>query len=379
MLFNPYTPGAGMLPEYLAGRDKLIEEAKFSIDSLLKGYPQRPIIYYGLRGVGKTVLLTYLDEFAKNKNLITFNLEVKENISFIDELIIQINKKILRLSTTEKIKKLIDELRQTIMNFTLTYNIGDSSISFEHKNLSKAILQDNILELILSLGKIAKETSNAVILFLDEIQYANRDELEALITAQHRVNQLKLPVTIIGAGLPRILVTMTESKTYAERMFLFQQIDSLKYEDAVKAVVKPAKSFNITYTKEALDEIYNITDGYPYFIQLLCYLTTRSYKDIDLEKIKISQKIFLEEIDKSFFRVRFDKSTKKEKEFMFAMSECGKLPCTMANVSAILNKPLKNISPVRSSLIKKNLIYPTRYGEIDFTVPQFKEFLKRIK
>ena len=80
-----------------------------------------------------------------------------------------------------------------------------------------------------------------------------------------------------------------------------------------------------------------------------------------------------------FKKVRFDKCTSKEKEFMFAMANCGELPCTVANVAHILNKDLKSISPIRARLINKGLIYATRYGEIDFTIPKFDEFLKRMK
>jgi UPF0288 family protein (methanogenesis marker protein 3) len=88
--------------------------------------------------------------------------------------------------------------------------------------------------------------------------------------------------------------------------------------------------------------------------------------------------VFFKELDKSFFKVRFDKCTPKEKEFMFAMVNCGELPCTVANVAHILNKDLKSISPIRARLINKGLICATRCGEIDFTVPKFDEFLKRI-
>lgn len=378
MLINPYTPGAGMLPEYLAGRDKIIDEAKASIDSLILGYPRRPIIYYGLRGVGKTVLLTYLKNYADSKQVITFSFEIKEKDSFIKDLIAYTNQVIISLSKIEQIKHLFDSVKQSLMNLSLTYSVGEESISIE-KKISMGTFEHNFVDLMINLGKLAREAKRTIVIFLDEIQYAKQDELEALITAQHKINQEKLPITIIGAGLPRVLVTMSESKTYAERMFLFQPIDSLKYEDAVKAIVNPGKAFNIKYTEEALEEIYNITGGYPFFIQLFCYLISEKFQDITLDIVKENKKVFLEELDKSFFKVRFNKCTKKEQEFMFAMSDCDKLPCTMANVANILGKPLKNISPVRGSLIRKNIIYPTRYGEIDFTVPQFKEFLQRIK
>lgn len=377
---NPYTPGAGVMPGYLAGRDEVIQEGKDSIYSLMHGYPRQPIIYYGLRGVGKTVLLTALKEYAIKEGVLTFHFEIQEKVSLINDIILSANQTLSKISKVEKIKNIFEVAKNSLQSFTLTYTTGENSVSVEmNKKLGEMMLQSNLVELLLNLGRLAKESKNIIIYFIDEIQYAKQNELEALITAQHRINQERLPITIIGAGLPKILVNVTESKTYAERMFAFVEISSLDYEDAKNAIVNPGKPFNITYTEEALKEIYKITEGYPYFIQQFCYIISKKYKNIDLDIVNEMKTFFFKELDKSFFKVRFDKCTPKEREFIFAMVSCGELPCTVANVAQILNKDLKSISPIRARLINKGLIYATRYGEIDFTVPKFDEFLKRIK
>ena len=379
-IINPYTPGAGVMPGYLAGRDDIIQDGKDSIYSLMNGYPRQPIIYYGLRGVGKTVLLTALKEYAIKEGVLAFHFEIQEKVSLINDIILSANQTLAKISKVEKIKNIFEVAKNSLQSFTLTYTTGENSISVEmNKKLSEMMLQSNLVELLLNLGRLAKESKNTIIYFIDEIQYAKQNELEALITAQHRINQERLPITIIAAGLPKILVNMTESKTYAERMFAFVEISSLEYKDAKNAIVNPGKPFDITYTEEALKEIYQIIEGYPYFIQQFCYLISKKYKDIDLNIVNEMKSIFFKELDKSFFKVRFDKCTPREKEFMFAMANCGELPCTVANVAHILNKDLKSISPIRARLINKGLIYATRYGEIDFTVPKFDEFLKRMK
>lgn len=379
-IINPYTPGAGVMPGYLAGRDDIIQDGKDSIYSLMNGYPRQPIIYYGLRGVGKTVLLTALKEYAIKEGVLAFHFEIQEKVSLINDIILSANQTLTKISKVEKIKNIFEVAKNSLQSFTLTYTTGENSISVEmNKKLSEMMLQSNLVELLLNLGRLAKESKNTIVYFIDEIQYAKQNELEALITAQHRINQERLPITIIAAGLPKILVNMTESKTYAERMFAFVEISSLEYKDAKNAIVNPGKPFDITYTEKALKEIYQITEGYPYFIQQFCYLISKKYKDIDLNIVNEMKSIFFKELDKSFFKVRFDKCTPREKEFMFAMVNCGELPCTVANVAHILNKDLKSISPIRARLINKGLIYATRYGEIDFTVPKFDEFLKRMK
>lgn len=373
---NPYTP----MTEYLAGRDEVIQEGKDSIYSLMHGYPRQPIIYYGLRGVGKTVLLTALREYAIKEGVLTFHFEIQKKVSLINDIILSANQTLSKISKVEKIKNIFEAAKNSLQSFTLTYTTRENSISVEmNKKLSEMMLQSNLVELLLNLGRLAKESKNTIIYFIDEIQYAKQNELEALITAQHRINQERLPITIIAAGLPKILVNMTESKTYAERMFAFVEISSLEYKDAKNAIVNPGKPFDITYTEEALKEIYKMTEGYPYFIQQFCYLISKKYKEIDLNIVNEMKSVFFKELDKSFFKVRFDKCTPKEKEFMFAMVSCGELPCTVANVAHIMNKELKSISPIRARLINKGLIYVTRHGEIDFTVPKFGEFLKRIK
>ena len=373
---NPYTP----MTEYLAGRDEVIQEGKDSIYSLMHGYPRQPIIYYGLRGVGKTVLLTALREYAIKEGVLTFHFEIQEKVSLINDIILSASQTLSKISKVEKIKNIFEAAKNSLQSFTLTYTTRENSISVEmNKKLSEMMLQSNLVELLLNLGRLAKESKNTIIYFIDEIQYAKQNELEALITAQHRINQERLPITIIAAGLPKILVNMTESKTYAERMFAFVEISSLEYKDAKNAIVNPGKPFDITYTEEALKEIYRITEGYPYFIQQFCHIISKKYKEIDLNIVNEMKSIFFKELDKSFFKVRFDKCTPKEKEFMFAMVSCGELPCTVANVAHIMNKELKSISPIRARLINKGLIYAARHGEIDFTVPKFDEFLKRIK
>ena len=246
---NPYTP----MTEYLAGRDEVIQEGKDSIYSLMHGYPRQPIIYYGLRGVGKTVLLTALREYAIKEGVLTFHFEIQEKVSLINDIILSASQTLSKISKVEKIKNIFEAAKNSLQNFTLTYTTGENSISVEmNKKLSEMMLQSNLVELLLNLGRLAKESKNTIIYFIDEIQYAKQNELEALITAQHRINQERLPITIIAAGLPKILVNMTESKTYAERMFAFVEISSLEYKDAKNAIVNPGKPFDITYTEESI-------------------------------------------------------------------------------------------------------------------------------
>lgn len=383
MRLNPYTPGAGVMPGYLSGREKVIKEAQNSIFHLINGYPQRPVIYYGLRGVGKTVLLNKIEEYAFLSDILYCHIEVKEKTDLILEIINESNIFLKELSNLEKLKLMINKLKEAIDNLSITYTDGDNSLTINaNKDFKNVVLSNNITKLFTTLGMLAKESGRAIIFFIDEIQYAKKEQLEALITALHRINQLRLPVTIFGAGLNKILSMLTVSKTYAERMFEFREITSLSYEETKEAILKPIEKVNLTFDEKALEEIYKITEGYPYFVQELCKTildSVETKENITSEDVKNNISVFNSVLDTGFFKTRISKCTDKELEFLFAMNECGELPCTISNVATILKKRVSSISPIRANLINKGIIYSNKFGEIDFTVPQFDKFLKRLK
>ena len=181
MKLNPYTPGAGVMPGYLSGREKVIEEAKTNIFHLINGYPQRPIIYYGLRGVGKTVLLNKIEEYAFLSDILYCHIEVKEKTDLILELINESNIFLQELSNIEKIKSMLNKLKEAIDNLSITYTGGDNSLTINaNKEFKNVVLSNNITKLFTTLGMLAKESNKAVIFFIDEIQYTKKEQLEAL-------------------------------------------------------------------------------------------------------------------------------------------------------------------------------------------------------
>src|SRR3954454_5276100 len=111
-----------------------------------------------------------------------------------------------------------------------------------------------------------RATAGVVLLF-DEVQFLSRTQLEALIEALHKMVQRKLPITMVGAGLPQIAELSGDAKSYAERLFKIPAIDTLPPGDAKAALTRPAHEEGVKFTTEALDEAVAITGGYPYFVQ----------------------------------------------------------------------------------------------------------------
>ncbi|MEN6412913.1 MAG: AAA family ATPase [Veillonellales bacterium] len=387
MIINPYTPGAGLVPNYLAGRDDTIAEATEVIAYVAHGYPARSIVYYGLRGVGKTVLLNKIEDIADDNDVLYEHIEVSEHSSFKIAISLHIQKLIKQMSVKEQAKGYVQKAMGILKAFKITYSPeGEVSIGLNEDVAAAVGISDtgnfvnDLTELFVSMGTLAKNSDSSVCLFIDEMQFLKDDEFEALITALHRVNQKGLPVTLFAAGLPKIAKIAGDIKSYAERLFSFVSIDSLTQAAAKLALVEPAKKVGVTFTEKAIDEILRITEGYPYFLQEYGKQVWNfiNDKEIDITAVKAAYPIFEKSLDDSFFKVRYDRATPREKEFMLAMVECGDLPCTIAEIADKMHAKVQKISPLRAQLIYKGFIYATSYGEVDFTVPQFNRYLKRI-
>ena len=384
MLPNPYRPEAGMSPAYLAGRDNTINEAQNILQAINYGYSARSVVYYGLRGVGKTVLLNYIENLADEMDLPSEYMEIAErDRSFQYQIALHIYKLINRLSLLKNIESHIKKALSILKAFTIKYGCDDISIEVNSANgiSDTGNLANDMTELFLALGVIAQKQKKGVVLFIDEVQYIKDDEFEALMEAIHRTNQKNYPIVIFSAGLPKIAKIAGDVKSYAERLFDFIEIDSLNNEEAKLALIEPAKRFQINYTDEAVNKIIEITQGYPYFLQEYGKWVWECKKEESIIDIKIVNKAydkFEQSLDKAFFKVRHDRATAREIEFMTAMVACEKLPCSTKEIANIMGESIQAISPLRAQLIHKGFIYAAKRGEVDFTVPQFDKYLKRV-
>ncbi len=383
---NPYVPGAGRMPQYVAGRNDIISEATEGIKYAHAGYPARSVVYYGLRGVGKTVLLNTVEKIAMEKALPYEYIEVSERGSFKSSIMLAVNKLMRKLSVKEKAKDYINKALSVLKAFQITYTKdGDVDMGLDPELLSAVgtadtgSFQNDLIELFLSLGTLAQKSGTGVALFIDEIQFLEDDEFEALIAAMHRTNQRSLPLIMFGAGLPKIAKLAGDIKSYAERLFQFIQIDSLDKDAAKEALSKPAKVLGVTFSDDALDKIVKITEGYPYFLQEYGQQVWKymENKKINLVSVDKAQADFFKALDESFFKVRHDRATNKELEFMVAMVKCDALPCSTNEIAKNMARSAASISPLRAQLMHKGFIYATNRGEVDFTVPQFDNYLKR--
>ena len=363
MLGNPYTPGAGCMPPFLAGRDKLLESARVFLERLKDGYPQRPTLYYGLRGVGKTALLNAIEEYADNQEILYAHIETTEEKQFIKRLVAALSRFAKSMSVSTSLKDMKTRCIKLFESFTVTYNLMDNKVSVSmspDEIISSGDLTDDLTEIMVSLGKLASKSQNALCIFVDEIQFLDKEHAKALVSALHRCNQLRLPISICCAGLPKAIEVLNKSCSYAERMFEYVLIDRLSNEEAMAAVVEPANDLGVNYSPEALNDIVETTSGYPYFIQEYCSVIWDSLdkgtKLITHDNVLSAKQLFFEKLDHGFFEARYSRSSPSEKRFMIAMSHCNGLPCRIAEVAEQMSKDVQQISPLRATLIEKGII-----------------------
>ena len=381
---NPYRPGAGLMPVYIAGRDEDIQNVSQMFDALTMDIPTQSIIFSGLRGVGKTVLINKLQSIAEEKGIFCKHIEIEERNDFISQ-IAECSQAFLRtISAKEKFKHLIQKPLEAIKSLVVSFNPEDNSFSLSMQDRELYVsnnLTQTLTEVFSTIGETAQKTETPICFFIDEIQYMKQNQLGSLIAALHRVNQLGYPIMIIGAGLPKIYKMLSDEKSYSERLFMYKKIDSLTDEQSEKAIEEPAKKFNIIYAHEATNKIVEITKGSPFFIQQLCKIVyDKTNKDvIELSDVENCIDEFLSSLDEGFFKSRYERCAESDKKFIFAMVECGELPCTISNVAHNLNKTVGSISTTRAQLISKGIIYPVRYKELDFTVPEFSGYIQRLE
>ncbi len=383
---NPYAPGAGTPPPELAGRDELRETVRIALERVRAGRPNKSILMVGLRGVGKTVLLDKLRDDAAASGMETIRVEAPENRSLPAILAPQLRQALLRLSRNEQAKELAQRALRGLAGFAkalkVKYQDIEVGMDFEPEPglADNGDLEHDLQALLEVSGAAAKKAGTALVMFVDELQYVDEEQLASLITALHRSAQRSLPVVLVGAGLPQLPGKMGRAKSYAERLFDFPQIGPLSVEAARLAIRKPAAEQGINVNEDALDQIIKETRGYPYFLQEWGKHSwdVATSSPITLADVKHATTSAIAALDDSFFRVRFDRLTPLEKRYLRAMSDIGAGPHRSGDIAEKLGRDVTSLGPTRSQLIVKGMIWSPSHGDTAFTVPLFDAFMKRI-
>ncbi len=382
---NPYTPNAGARPPALVGRDAELEAFEVLLARLANGYTEQSMLITGLRGVGKTVLLGAFEERARDQGWVTVEAEITKNEAFGPRMAQLARRALFRVAPRAQWSDRIRRAAGVLKSFSLTIAPDGAltaglDVDAEEGTADTGNLAEDMTDLFVAIGDAAQDRRTGVAFLIDEVQFLSTLELEALIAALHRVVQRQLPLTLVGAGLPQLPRLAGEAKSYAERLFKFPQIGRLSEPEAELALVQPAQDLGVEYEPDAVDVIVAYTEGYPYFLQeygKIVWDLAPEGERIAAAVVEAATRAVEDKLDESFFRVRAERTTDLELQYMRAMAELGSGPQRAGDVAAIFRRTSEQLGPTRARLIEKGLIYTTGHGQGEFTVPQFDRYMRR--
>ncbi len=382
---NPFAPGAGTRPPEVVGREGIFKQTKLLLGRVKAGRAEKSFLMTGLRGVGKTVLLNELERTAQDEGYKTIFIEAHEDKTLGEMLVPHLRRTLYELDRLagagNKVRRGLAVLKSFIGGVKM--KVGDVEFGLDIEGEKGAAdsgdIENDLPELFTAVAEGARERKAAVAILIDEVQYLNRKELSALIMAMHKMQQRQLPLVFMGAGLPTLPALAGDSKSYAERLFSFPVIGPLNEEDAAKALQDPVQEQGVSFNKNALAEIFRLTQGYPYFLQEWGYSAWNhsSTPTISLKVIEEASPRVIQRLDENFFRVRYDRLTPGEKDYLRAMAELGPGPQRSSDISTLLGMKVTAAGPVRDKLLKKGMIYSPAHGDTAFTVPLFDAFMRR--
>jgi type II secretory pathway predicted ATPase ExeA len=382
---NPFNPGVGSPPPLLVGRDSILTQTDVILERIKRGRSERSLLLVGLRGVGKTVLLREIRRHALEKNYAVEMIEAQEEQTIAQLLVPALRRLLLELDSTKKTIAAVKRGLRVLRSFlgTIKVKAGDTELTLgvdpEEGRADSGELESDLKDLLLAVGEASKEAGRPIAILIDELQYLPRTDLAALIRGLHAVAQESLPLVLFGAGLPQLFSQVGEAKSYAERLFRFSEIDRLSHPESNEVVRGPVEQEGSTVSDDALEEIYGQTRGYPYFLQEWGYRAWNLAPDdgIDIKVAREATRLALKELDHQFFRVRFDRVTPAEREYMRALAELGEGVHRSAEVAELIGKTTNQLGPVRDALVRKGMVYSPAHGDIAFTVPLFDQFMRR--
>jgi len=382
---NPFSPGAGSPPPELVGRDSLLDQSRILFARVLQKRAEKSFLLTGLRGVGKTVLLNEMEKIAISEGYKTILLEAHGDKSLGVLIAPELRKLLFSLGffakAGEKVRRGLAVLKSFVS--VIKVKVGDVEfgldIEAERGAADSGDIESDLPNLFIAVAEAAQERQTAVAILIDEIQYLAKNEMSALIMAMHKMQQRQLPLVLIGAGLPILPALVGESKSYAERLFQFPAIGPLSALDTEKALNDPVKTYAIEFRKDAIQEIFRLTEGYPYFLQEWGYQCWNHAVEplIDLQLVQDCTPEVIRRLDENFFKVRFDRLTLSEKNYLKAMAQLGASTHRSGEIAVSLNVKLSSLGPVRAKLMKKGMIYSPTHGDMAFTVPLFDQFILR--
>lgn len=385
---NPYSPGAGLRPTALVGRDMEIQRFQALISRVSYGRVGRGLMLSGLRGVGKTVLLNELAGEAEKAEWTVGRLEAHPKgsgdpfeVQLARSLRLSLRKLSIRRRLTDSLKTALGTLKSFSIKVDPTGAISAGiDVDPNRGRADSGYIAGDLAELASDLGDAAAEQKTGVAIFVDELQDADPEVLRGLCAAVHAAAQTSLPFYLIGAGLPSLPGILSNAVTYAERLFEYRPIEHLGEHDSAEVLALPAAQEGVSWDDDAIAIIAGEAGGYPYFLQeygRAAWDAAAGPDRITRSDVLVAVTEGRAALDAGFFRSRWDHATPAQRVYLTAMTHDGDEPSASGDVAQRLGRPVGALGPTRASLIAKGLLYSPEHGQIAYTVPGMADFVRR--
>jgi hypothetical protein len=382
---DPYSPGAGRPPFALAGRADDIDEFETAIARIEDGLDARPLVFYGLRGVGKTVLLRAFQKKAAANGWLTAFVEANPEKSLRamlgDELrfaIADMAKPSAGESALKALKTIVSFI-QLGMDSSGQLSLGVDFSKVDYSNAATGDLSGDLTVLVRDLSAACEKTGKGVAMFIDEAQDLSESDLRAINMAAHRASQESYRFACVIAGLPTLPQVLADINSYAERLYSYRPLAELDAESSRVALTEPSLARGVCWEDDAALLAVSETRGFSYFIQeygSAVWMKTE-VSPITLADVEAARTEAIKRLDEGFFRSRWDRASEAQKDYLRAMAADGDGPSATSELSKRLGIKPTSLSPRRASLISKGLIYSASSGIVAFTVPQMAQFINR--
>lgn len=382
---NPFSPGSGLRPPALVGRDAEIEALDVVVERVSNGLSSRGIMLSGLRGVGKTVLLNELRDRSEMAGWFTVSLEARPDSAGSASV-----RRILAREITAQARALgagrgLSDRVKAALSAVAAFNVKfgatgiDLGVEVARGRADSGDIEVDLPELVQDLCAALQEQGSAFGLFVDEVQDLDTELLRALLVAQHQAGQRSWPFYLVGAGLPHLPRILAEARSYAERLFDYRSITRLSDDAAAAALVDPAARFGVTFSAEALDRFLESSGGYPYFLQEYgrAAWETSAGPIITADDAQTSVVVGLARLDAGFFQSRWNRATRSERRLLIAMAEDNNNASSSSEVARRMGIKPTSLGPYRANLISKGLVYAPDHGFLAYTVPNMAEYVHR--
>lgn len=389
---NPFAPGAGQRPPELAGRDKEVEAFGVVLERVARGRPERSLVLTGLRGVGKTVLLGELRSMALRHGWGSGKVEARPDAALRRPLSAALHRAVRDIAVRHRAPDRVEHVLGVLKSFALKANPDGAKLRERWQpgidatavsgRADSGDIEIDLVELFTDVAELAQDVGAGVALLIDEMQDVAPEDVSALCAACHELSQSGAPLVVVGAGLPHLPAVLSASKSYSERLFRYVRIDRLPRDEADRAVLAPVEREEAGIERAALDTLYEVSGGYPYFVQAYgkAAWDAAPADPITSQDVRVAAPEADAELAVGFFGSRYERATPAEREYLRAMAELtnGKdTGAVTSDIAVYLGRKPSSLSPARDSLLKKGLIYSAERGHIAFTVPHFGAFLLR--